>query len=69
MKILGILFIVLGVIALIYTLVTAFTGGDLNRGDNLPFTDNGTMVLSVICLMAGAGLLLMVKNRSKKEGR
>lgn len=65
MKKLGILFLILGGIALVYALTTVFTGGNLDRGDNLPFLKSGPMVISVISLIAGAALLLMHRNNKK----
>jgi uncharacterized membrane protein len=60
MKILGIFFTVLGIIAAIVGLIN-LSDRNIIRGDNVLFTDNYSWILALFSLMVGITLLAISK--------
>lgn len=66
MKIAGILFLVLGILALIHSAYTIIGNNTIGRGDNLPFIDNGSPLVAVFFLLTAATLLYVFRQKRTK---
>lgn len=63
MRNLGLFFTACGVAALLYMILGMTGVVAIPRGDNVPFTDNGSPLIAVFSLMIGFALLMVYKGR------
>jgi len=66
MKIAGILFLVLGLLALIHSIYTLLSDSTIGRGSNVPFIDNGSPLVAVFFLLTAAALLYVYREKKVK---
>lgn len=66
MKIAGIMFLILGILALIHSAYTLLSNNTIGRGSNLPFIDNGSPLVAVFFLLTAATLLYVFREKRIK---
>lgn len=66
MRIAGFMFLVLGILALIYSVYTMISNNTLGRGDNVPFMENGAPIIAIFCLLTAGTLLYVFREKRIK---
>lgn len=62
----GILFLILGFFAVLHTAYTLISNNAIGRGGNIPFVDNGSPIVAVVFILAGAALMYVYRTRRVK---